>query len=69
MRTNVVIDDDLIESGLKYTGFKTKKELINHALKELVSRKRRKAILELEGKLRWEGNLDEMRRGRFGDTG
>jgi len=51
MRTNVVIDDKLIEEGLEYTGFKTKKELVNYALKKLVDRKKRKTILELEGKL------------------
>ncbi|MCK4603591.1 MAG: type II toxin-antitoxin system VapB family antitoxin [Deltaproteobacteria bacterium] len=67
MRTNVVIDDKLIEEGLEYTGFKTKKELVNYALKKLVDRKKRKAILELEGKLHWEGNLEEMRGNRFED--
>ncbi|MFO7970665.1 MAG: type II toxin-antitoxin system VapB family antitoxin [Desulfobacterales bacterium] len=65
MRTNVVIDDKLIEEGLAYTGLKTKKELVNYALKELVCRKKRKAILELEGKLHWEGDLEEMRGNRF----
>ena len=67
MRTNVVIDDKLIEEGLEYTGFKTKKELVNYALKKLVDRKKRKTILELEGKLHWEGNLEEMRGNRFED--
>jgi Arc/MetJ family transcription regulator len=67
MRTNVVIDDKLIEEGLEHTGFKTKKELVNYALKKLVDRKKRKAILELEGKLHWEGNLEEMRGNRFED--
>ncbi|MBT3258819.1 MAG: type II toxin-antitoxin system VapB family antitoxin [Deltaproteobacteria bacterium] len=69
MRTNVVIDDNLIEEGLTYTGLKTKRELVNYALKELVNRKKRKAILALEGKLHWEGNLKEMRENRFEDIG
>ncbi len=69
MRTNVVIDDKLIEEGFTYTGIKTKRELVNYALKELVNRKKRKAILTLEGKLHWEGNLKDMRENRFEDIG
>jgi len=69
MRTNVVIDDDLIEEGMAYTGLKTKRELVNYALKELVDRKKRKAILALEGKLHWEGDLNDMRENRFEDIG
>ena len=69
MRTNVVIEDNLIEEGLTYTGLKTERELVNYALKELVNRKKRKAILALEGKLHWEGNLKEMRENRFEDIG
>ena len=69
MRTYVVIEDNLIEEGLAYTGLKTKRELVNLALKDLVDRKKRKAILALEGKLHWEGNLKEMRENRFEDIG
>ena len=69
MRTNVVIDDRLIKKALNYTGLKTKKEVINYALRELVRRRQRKGILNLTGKLRWEGDLDEMREGRFGSPG
>jgi len=69
MRTNVVIEDNLIEEGLAFTGLKTKRELVNFALKELVDRKKRKAILALEGKLHWEGKLKEMREDRFEDIG
>lgn len=67
MRTNIVIDDKLIEEGLEYTGFKTKKELVNFALKKLVERKKKKSIIELEGKLHWAGDLEEMRNNRFED--
>ena len=67
--TPVVIDDRLITKAINYTGLKTKKEVINYALKELVKRKRRKEILKVAGKLRWEGNLDEMREARFGNPG
>jgi len=69
MRTNIVIDDDLILKGMKYTGIKTKRELVHHALEELVRRKERKKILALKGKVRWSGNLEKMRKDRFRDAG
>ena len=65
MRTNIVLDDKLVEEGLKLTNLKTKKALVNLALKELVERKKRGRMLRLEGKVKWEGSLDEMRGGRF----
>jgi Arc/MetJ family transcription regulator len=67
MRTNVLIDEKIMKKAKNYTGLKTKKEVINYALKELIKRKERKEILKLAGKLHWEGNLDEMREGRFGN--
>jgi Arc/MetJ family transcription regulator len=67
MRTNIVIDEELVKKGIHYTGLRTKKELVNYALRELVQRKERKEILRLKGKLHWEGDLDEMRRSRFDD--
>ncbi|MCP4576131.1 MAG: type II toxin-antitoxin system VapB family antitoxin [Deltaproteobacteria bacterium] len=69
MCTNVVIEDNLIKEGLAYTGLKTKRELVNYALKELVDRKKRKTVLALEGKLHWEGSLKEIRENRFEDIG
>jgi Arc/MetJ family transcription regulator len=68
MRTNIVLDDKLVEKGMNYTGIRTKKDLVDFALRELIRRKERKKILSLKGKLPWEGNLDEMRRSRFDDT-
>jgi Arc/MetJ family transcription regulator len=68
MRTNIVLDEKLIEKGKKYTGINTKKKLVDFALRELIKRKERKRILGLKGKLCWEGDLGEMRRSRFGDT-
>ena len=69
MRTNVLIDEKIIKKALNYTGLKTKKEVINYALQELIKRKERKEILKLAGKLHWEGDLNQMREGRFGDPG
>ena len=65
MRTNIELDRRLVEEGLRFTGCQTKKELVNLALSELVNKKRRKEILKLEGKIIWEGDLDEMRRSRI----
>jgi len=42
MRTNVLIDEKIIKKALNYTGLKTKKEVINYALQELIKRKERK---------------------------
>lgn len=64
-RTNIDLDDKLAEEGLKLSDFKTKKELINSALREFVSRLKRKGILKLMGSGCWEGDLSKMRRSRF----
>ena len=65
MRTNIVLDDKLVEEGMRLTGVKTKRELVNLALRELIERRRRKNLLKFEGKIEWEGNLNEIRRSRF----
>ena len=64
MRTNVVIDDDLMKSALKVSGVKTKKDAIEEGLKLLVQVRGRKEIRKFRGKLKWSGNLDEMRSDR-----
>jgi len=61
MRTNVVLDDDLISSALKASGLKTKKAAIEEGLKLLVQVKSQTKIRDLRGKLKWSGDLDEMR--------
>lgn len=61
MRTNIVLDEKLVNSCQKATGIKTKRELIDHALQELLRHKSQKKILELKGKITWEGNLNEWR--------
>ena len=64
VRTNIVLDSKLIEAGLKATGLKTRRELVDFALRELLRHKQQKKILALKGKVAWEGNLEEMRTGR-----
>jgi Arc/MetJ family transcription regulator len=61
MRTNIVIDDKLMNRALNATGFKTKKEVVEEALKLLVKIKLQAKLKKLRGKLKWEGNLDKMR--------
>jgi len=63
-RTNIVLDENLIEAGLKATGLKTRKELVDFALRDLLRREAQMKILELKGTVHWEGDLSEMRKGR-----
>tara|TARA_R110002124_G_scaffold246052_2_gene411160 strand:- start:21372 stop:21581 length:210 start_codon:yes stop_codon:yes gene_type:complete len=65
MRTNIEIDDELMEKALQISAFKTKKDVVNEALKVFVQRQAQKQILNYFGKLEWEGDLDEMRESRF----
>ncbi|MDT8321003.1 MAG: type II toxin-antitoxin system VapB family antitoxin [Xanthomonadales bacterium] len=62
MRTNIVIDDALMKAVLEKTGIKTKREAVEEGLKLLLKMKNQEKILELRGKINWEGDLDEMRR-------
>ena len=64
MRTNIVIDDNLMADALKATGLRTKKEAVEEGLKLLVRRNKQQSIRKLRGKLHWEGNLEEMRGGK-----
>ena len=61
MRTNVIVDDNLMTSALKASGLKTKKDAIEEGLKLLVQVRSQKAIKGFRGKLKWSGNLDAMR--------
>jgi Arc/MetJ family transcription regulator len=61
MRTNVVIDDGLMESALKTSGIKTKKDAIEEGLRLLVQMKGQEKIKGFRGKLKWTGSLEEMR--------
>lgn len=58
MRTNINLDDNLVKEAFKYTGAKTKKELINIALKELVETRKRLNLLDLAGKIQFSENYD-----------
>jgi len=64
-RTNIVLDEGLIRQGLRATGMKTRRALVQHALQELVRREKQLGFLALKGKIHWTGNLNAMRRSRF----
>ena len=64
-RTNIELDDKLVKEAMIITHYKTKRELVNTALAELVKRLKRKSILKLAGSGCWEGDLEKMRRGRL----
>ena len=61
MRTNIVIDDKLMSDALKATGLQTKKEAVEEGLKTLIRLRRQGDIRSLRGKLKWEGDLEDMR--------
>jgi Arc/MetJ family transcription regulator len=63
-RTNIVIDESLIKTALKATGLKTRRELVDYALRELLRRESQKKILELKEKITWQGDIKAMRKGR-----
>ena len=61
MRTNIVVDDDLMAEAMKLCDIKTKKGVIDQALNLLVQVKKQEKIRKLRGKLHWEGDLEKLR--------
>jgi len=61
MRTNIDIDDELLNEILRRTNFKSKKAAVNAALKEYIRKLNLKELAHLRGKVKWEGDLDSMR--------
>jgi Arc/MetJ family transcription regulator len=62
MRTNIVIDDKLMADALKASGARTKREAVELGLRTLLQLSRQGEIRRLKGKVKWEGDLDAMRR-------
>jgi Arc/MetJ family transcription regulator len=62
VRTNIEIDDDLMDQAMKASGLATKRETVEAGLRLLVQLKRQQRIRSYRGKLHWEGNLERMRR-------
>jgi Arc/MetJ family transcription regulator len=61
MRTNIVIDDALMDEVLQATGLKTKKEAVELGLRTLLRLSAQAEIRRYRGKLAWEGDLEAMR--------
>lgn len=61
MRTNIEIDSELMRKAMKISKAKTKKEVVDIALRNYIKSKERKKLLDLFGKVKWEGNLKQMR--------
>jgi Arc/MetJ family transcription regulator len=64
MRTNIVIDDQLMREALRASGVKTKREAVEMGLRTLVRLSRQGEIRRFRGKLKWQGDLDAMRSDR-----
>lgn len=64
MRTNIVIDDELMDQVLKTTGIRTKREAVEMGLRSLLQLKKQEDIKDFRGKFTWEGDLGEMRKTR-----
>lgn len=61
MRTNIVIDDTLMDEAMLLSKLKTKRAVVESGLRLLVQIKKQEKIKGLRGKLKWDGNLEEMR--------
>ena len=64
MRTNIVIDDKLMDDALKATGLNTKKEAVELGLRTIIRLKKQEKIRRFKGKLSWDGDLSEARKTR-----
>jgi Arc/MetJ family transcription regulator len=62
MRTTLNLNDEALEAARQYAPGLTKTELINEALRRFTRVKRRRELLQLRGKVKWEGNIDELRK-------
>jgi Arc/MetJ family transcription regulator len=64
MRTNIVIDDELMAEARRLTGIATKREAVEEGLRMLIRMKKQEQIRSLRGKIHWDGDLDAMRTDR-----
>lgn len=61
MRTNIVIDDALMTQAMSLSGLETKKAVVEEALKVFIQIQQQQLIRNFRGKLKWEGDLEQMR--------
>lgn len=58
MRTNIVLDDDLLAEAARLSGIKTKKELVHEALRVFIASKKRRNLLDLRGRIEFAPDYD-----------
>lgn len=68
MRTNIVSEDDLMRKAMRATGLATKRAAVQAGLRLLLQVKAQTGIRRLRGKVRWEGDLKQVRTGRVGQA-
>jgi Arc/MetJ family transcription regulator len=61
MRTNIELDEKLVNEAMRISGITTKKALVNKALQQFIDSNDLKELLKYQGSGIWEGNLEEMR--------
>jgi len=64
MRTTLNIDDDALEAAMELSAGRTKTEVVNEALRRFARGKSRRQLLDLLGKVEWEGDVDRLRKRR-----
>jgi Arc/MetJ family transcription regulator len=64
MRTNIEIDDDLMRRAMRSAKTRTKRETVEQGLRALIRLRGQEGVRRFRGKVKWEGNLEEWRRGR-----
>jgi len=64
MRTNIDIDDRLMREAMRSSGARTKRAVVEQALRLLIQTAAQKSIRRLRGKVAWDGNLEISRQGR-----
>jgi len=67
VRTNIVLDQDLVEQAKALTGIKTTRAVVHEALQTFVQRREQASVRQLRGKLHWEGDLEASRMSRIVD--
>jgi len=60
-RTNIELDVELVKKAMEISHIGTIKDVVHYSLTELIKLNKRRAILNLKGKVKWEGNLNELR--------
>lgn len=60
-RTNIELDIALVKKAMEVSHITTIREVVHHSLRELIKLNKRKDILNLKGRVKWEGDLNEMR--------